>query len=53
MGGTGGEGETTGAGSIEPGGRVRFSLFLDMFPAADSASTANAVRQTQPRPEEM
>lgn len=52
MGGTGGEGETAGAGSIEPGGRVKFSLFLDMF-SADSASTAKVVQRTQSRPEEI
>lgn len=28
---TGGEGDTAGTGSIEPGGRVKFNLFFDIF----------------------
>jgi hypothetical protein len=29
--GTDAAGVTSGAGSIEPGGKVKFNLFLDMF----------------------
>lgn len=30
-GGTGGDGDTAGTGSIEPGGSVRFNLFFDIY----------------------
>lgn len=30
-GGTGGDGDTAGTGSIEPGGRVKFNLFFDIW----------------------
>lgn len=30
-GGTGGDGDTAGAGSIEPGGSVKLSLFFDIW----------------------
>jgi len=30
-GGTGGDGDTAGTGSIEPGGSVRLSLFFDIW----------------------
>lgn len=30
-GGTGGDGETAGTGSIEPGGKVKFNLFFDIW----------------------
>lgn len=30
-GGTGGDGDTTGTGSIEPGGSVKFNLFFDIW----------------------
>lgn len=30
-GGTGGEGDTAGTGSIEPGGNVKFNLFFDIW----------------------
>jgi hypothetical protein len=36
IGGTGGDGDTAGAGSIEPGGRVKFSLFFDIVAARQS-----------------
>lgn len=32
-GGTGGDGDTAGTGSIEPGGSVRFNLFFDIYTA--------------------
>jgi hypothetical protein len=30
-GGTGGDGDTAGTGSIEPGGNVKLSLFFDIW----------------------
>lgn len=31
IGGAGDDGETADAGSIDPGGRVKFNLFFDIF----------------------